>query len=64
MKTIEQLIKENNINCEAALGRGKSSSGNLMEMNSDSNPIGLSHEQLQLLRTLGIVKMPSARERK
>lgn len=58
MKTIEQLIKENNVNAEAALGRGKSSSGDLgAELRTDNNPLGLSPEQLALLNAV-LVKKP------
>lgn len=52
MKTIEQLIKENNINAEAALGRGKTSSGVLGSWKNDSNPLGLSAAQLALINSL------------
>jgi hypothetical protein len=53
MKTIEQLIKENNINAESALGRGKSSSGDLgATLKNETNPLGLSPEQLALLNAL------------
>lgn len=57
MKSIEQLIKENNINAENALGRGKSSSGDLgMTMKNEGNSLGLSKEQLAVLESLIVVK--------
>ena len=61
MNTIEQLIKQNNLNAERALGRGKTSSGNLgPQWKNQNNPLGLSEEQLKLLNTIINVKPTTA----
>lgn len=66
MKTIEQLIIENNINAEAALGRTQTSSGDkgTPVFRSDSNPLGLTKEQLDLLNKVVVkpkISLPPVR---